>query len=248
MGASRGSSLRAIGAIGALPVAKITKLSFVDVSPSIVAQLNETSAISRVIGVSTSAAIGASVAMNDSIVAMSGWIIPAPFAMPVIVTGTPSTATRREAPFGTVSVVMIADTAANQWSGANAVHATGNAASIFSTGSGSMMTPVENGSTWCDLQPSSDATAAQVVSAAAIPAAPVPAFALPALTTNARIALDRARWLRQTCTGAAQNRFRVNTPEAFVPASNTATSRSSRFQALIAAGAVPRATPGIASS
>ena len=29
--------------------------------------------------------------MNDSIVAMSGWIIPAPFAMPVTVTGTPST-------------------------------------------------------------------------------------------------------------------------------------------------------------
>ena len=39
---------RAIGAIGALPVAAITKLSLVDVSPSIVAQLNETSAISRV--------------------------------------------------------------------------------------------------------------------------------------------------------------------------------------------------------
>ena len=52
--------------------------------------------------------------MNDSIVAMSGWIMPAPFAMPVTVTGTPSTVTRRDAPFGTVSVVMIAFAAANQ--------------------------------------------------------------------------------------------------------------------------------------
>ena len=36
--------------------------------------------------------------------------------MPVTVTGTPSIAIRRDAPFGTVSVVMIADTASNQWS------------------------------------------------------------------------------------------------------------------------------------
>ena len=72
IGARRGSSARAIGAIGALPVAKITKLSFVEVSPSIVAQLNDTSAISRVSCRSNVTATGASVAMNDSIVAISG--------------------------------------------------------------------------------------------------------------------------------------------------------------------------------
>jgi hypothetical protein len=55
-----------------LPVAASTKLSLVDVSPSTVAPLNETSATSRAIGVSTAAAIGASVATKDSIVAMSG--------------------------------------------------------------------------------------------------------------------------------------------------------------------------------
>jgi hypothetical protein len=76
--------------------------------------LNDAAAISRVAPSSKRAAIGASVAMNDSIVAMSGWIIPDPLAIPVTVTGTPSIATSREAPFGTVSVVMIAETALNQ--------------------------------------------------------------------------------------------------------------------------------------
>ena len=128
-------------------MAAITKLSLVEVSPSIVAQLNEAAAISRVALARRRPAIGASVATNDSIVAMSGWIIPEPFAIPVTVTGTPSITIRRDAPFGTVSVVMIADTASNQWSGASAPCAAGNAATIFSTGSGSMITPVENGST-----------------------------------------------------------------------------------------------------
>ena len=67
--------------------------------------------------------------------------------MPVTVTGTPSIAIRRDAPFGTVSVVMMADTASNQRSPASASRAAGSAATIFSTGSGSMMTPVENGRT-----------------------------------------------------------------------------------------------------
>ena len=42
---------------------------------------------------------------------------------------------------------MIADTAANQPSAASAARAAGSAATIFATGSGSMITPVENGST-----------------------------------------------------------------------------------------------------
>ena len=70
----------------------------------------------------------ASVAMNASIVAMSGWIMPAPLAMPVTVTGTPATSTRREAPLGTVSVVMIALAAANQPSARAAVRAAGKRA------------------------------------------------------------------------------------------------------------------------
>ena len=185
--------------------------------------------------------------MNDSIVAMFGWIIPAPLAMPVTVIGTPSTTMRRDAPLGTVSVVMIADTAANQLSGRAAPFAAGSAATSRATGSGSMITPVENGSTSCIVHPTMLATAAQVVSASASPLAPVPALALPALTTSARSEAppvpSRARWRRQTVTGAAQKRFWVNTPAATVPGSNSATSTSSRAQFLIFAAAVPSATP-----
>ncbi len=190
-------------------------------------------------------------ATNDSIVAMSGWIIPEPLAMPVTVTGTPSTATRRDAPLGTVSVVMIADTAANQWSGASAAFACGSAATIFATGSGSMITPVENGRTASGAQPSAAATAAQVASASAMPGAPVPALALPALTISARRpwaappSADRCR--RQTVTGAAQKRFRVNTPAAVVPCSNATSRTSSRCQFLIRAAAAPSVTPATGS-
>jgi hypothetical protein len=62
---------------------------------------------------------------------------------------------------------------------------------IFASGSGSMITPVENGSTSAMVQPSMLATAAQVFSAAAKPGSPVPALALPALTTSARTGAPR---------------------------------------------------------
>ena len=46
--------------------------------------------------------------MKDSIVAMSGAIMPAPLAMPQMVTALEPTRTMAAAPFGNVSVVMIA--------------------------------------------------------------------------------------------------------------------------------------------
>ena len=185
-GRSRGSAIERSGVSGTCPVDAITKLSLVDVSPSTVAQLNETSAISRAIAVRMSAGIGASVARNESIVAMFGWIIPEPFAIPVTVIGTPSTIVRRDAPLGTVSVVMIDRAASNQPSLRAAACATGSAATIFSNGSGSMITPVENGRTSSGAQRSNSPTAAHVDRAALSPGWPVPAFALPALTISAR--------------------------------------------------------------
>ena len=55
-------------------------------------------------------------------VAMFGWIMPAPFAMPVIVTVSPPISTRRDTAFGTVSVVMIARAAGSQLSSLRAAH------------------------------------------------------------------------------------------------------------------------------
>ena len=73
--------------------------------------------------------------------------MPEPLAMPVTVIGTPSTSTRSEAPFGTVSVVMIARAAACHPCSASAAPQAGRALTILSSGNGSMITPVENGST-----------------------------------------------------------------------------------------------------
>ena len=111
-----------------------------------------------------------------------------------------------------------------------------------------MITPVENGSTCSIGHASIDATAAAVVPASAMPRSPVPAFALPALTTSARSCPLAARCLRHTITGAAQKRFRVNTPAATVPGSQTTRSTSLRSHFLIRPAAAPSATPGTGSS
>ena len=80
-----------------------------------------------------------------------------------------------------------------------------------------MMTPVEKGSTSYSAQSSARATAAQQARASSVPGWPVPALALPALISSARVICPLARCSRLTITGAAQNRFRVNTPAARDP-------------------------------
>ena len=89
-----------------------------------------------------------------------------------------------------------------------------------STGSGSMITPVENGSTCAGVaaeQPRE--LARRSARARASPSSPVPALALPVLTTSARIGCaGQRRCSLQTITGAAQKRFCVNTPATVAPA------------------------------
>ena len=76
-------------------------------------RLNEASAAALTQLVRAALALtGASVATNPSIVAMFGWIMPAPFAMPVTVTVRAVDRVARDAAFGTVSVVMIGFAAA----------------------------------------------------------------------------------------------------------------------------------------
>ena len=183
---------------------------------------------------------------------MSGWIIPAPLATPVTVIGVPSIVTRRDVALGTVSVVMIAFAAASHPSLRTADCAAGSEATTRSTGNGSMITPVENGSTCSAVQPTRRAALAQVARAASSPCSPVPALALPALITSARKSSRRSccawRCARQITTGAAQKRFCVKTPAAIEPGSATISTTSSRIQLLIFAAAVPRAMPGTGNS
>ena len=70
----------------AAPVAKASKVSDVEVSPSIVTALKLSTTPSAMRRCSAGAAIGASVNTKASMVAMSGAIMPAPLAMPQMVT------------------------------------------------------------------------------------------------------------------------------------------------------------------
>ena len=129
-------------------------------------------------------------------VAMFGLIMPAPLLMPVMVTVWPPMVTVRDAAFGWVSVVMIASAALNQLSSFRFSMAAGRPATIFSTGSGSRITPVENGRICCGVaaeQAGQRGAGLRALSPG--PISPVPALALPVLTTSARIgappAVDR---------------------------------------------------------
>ena len=174
---------------------------------------------------------------------MFGRIIPAPLLMPVMLTVAPSITTCRLNALATVSVVMIPSAARSQLSGLASANAAARPATIRSTGKGSMMTPVENGSTCWGDSASCRASASQVDLARLSPSSPVPALALPVLMTIARID-PRARWSRHTCTGAAQTRFCVNTPATEAPSSIRTTVRSLRLALRMPASATPRRTPG----
>src|SRR5258708_1557694 len=174
---------------------------------------------------------------------MSGRIIPAPLAIPVTVASLAPICARRDRALGTVSVVMIASAARAQLSSRRAAREAGRRATSRSTGSGSMITPVENGRTWRGSHPISVAASSQLALAPAIPVFPVPALALPVLTSRARGALPEARCSFATCTGAAQKRFCVNTPETRAPSASDIRSRSLRPDFLMPDSAMPSLTP-----
>src|SRR5262245_12020692 len=213
--------------------------SLVAVSPSTVMQLNERAAALPATLRSALPGSAASVATKPSIVAMSGRIMPAPFAMPVTTASPVDSRTLREKALGTVSVVMIASAAASQ--SLESSSAFGSAATILSAGSGSMITPVEKGRICFGSQPRWLASASQTSRARLSPSAPVPALALPVLTTSARTSFLTCSFAR--ITGAAQNRFCVNTPATCEPGARRITSRSLRPGFLMPAIAMPRPTP-----
>ena len=99
--------------------------------------------------------MAASVATKPSMVAIFGLNHAGALAMPVRVTVLPPSSTWREAALGRMSVVMIAFGGVGPAAGA----ALRQGADDFSNGSGSRITPVENGSTCSAWQPSCSATA-----------------------------------------------------------------------------------------
>ena len=78
-------------------------------------------------------------------VAISGLIIPEPFATPVIVTNCPAILTWELTILGLVSVVIIAVAALSHSPGVNLDDASATASATLLIGKNSPITPVENG-------------------------------------------------------------------------------------------------------
>ncbi|ETH61083.1 hypothetical protein L553_3443 [Bordetella pertussis I036] len=140
-------------------------------------------------------------------------------------------------------MVMMPWAAPYQPSARRSATAAGRPAVRRSIGSGSRITPVENGRICSAGTSSSLPSAAQVSWAFFRPGAPVPALALPVLTTRARIGPPWARCASHTCTGAARKRLRVNTPATALPGARRNTVRSRRPALRMPASATPISTP-----
>ena len=172
-------------------------------------------------------AIGASVNTNASMVAISGAIIPAPLAMPLMVTFALPSFTVAVATFGKVSVVMIALAAAIQPSGAAFCASVPSTPLNLLASSGSPITPVEARKISSALQPTAFAAIDAVSVVAWRPVLPVKALALPEFTTSAR-ASPPLSLARHHSTGADGHFDWVKTPATEVPLSITASSTSVR--------------------
>src|SRR5690349_9302882 len=131
---------------------------------------------------------------------MLGAIIPEPLQKPLSRTLVPSIIAVAVAPFGNVSVVMIARAAGSQLSAESSGRTCGKAALIRSAGGGSPITPVDEMNTSFGSQAKRRAAVAAVLSTTARPARPVKTLALPELTTIARTR-PRGRHSRHQITG-----------------------------------------------
>jgi hypothetical protein len=158
----------------------------------------------------------ASVKTKDSMVAMSGAIMPAPLAKPQIVTGSAPIRAMAAAPLGNVSVVMMAVAASCQAPGAALATSRSMTASNRVASSGSPITPVDARNTCEGLQPAALAAMSAVSLVAVRPDLPVKALALPELTTRA-LATPALRCARHQSTGAEGHFERVKTPATVVP-------------------------------
>src|SRR5512141_1674028 len=156
---------------------------------------------------------------------MFGAIIPAPFAIPPIVIVRPPARIFRIPRFGKASVVQIASPAPAIPRGERRATRPGRAATIFSTGSGAPLTPVEPIRSESTGRPRAMPAAREVSRTARIPTAPVQAFALPLFATIPR-SRERERSAFPQTTGAAATLFRVKTTAETHGRSLTTSARS----------------------
>ena len=209
------------------PVANRSSVSDVEVSPSIVTALNVSVTSSFSSARNTGAEIAASVKTKASIVAMSGAIMPAPFAKPLIRTLALPSFTAALASFGNVSVVMMAFAASSHACACARFARSSSTPLNFEASSGSPITPVEARKISPVEQPAAFAASFAVNATCAFPVLPVKALALPELTTSAR-ALPPRNFSRHHSTGADGHFERVVTPATVVPGSSSTRRTSVR--------------------
>mmetsp|Transcript_23991 Transcript_23991/g.78202 ORF Transcript_23991/g.78202 Transcript_23991/m.78202 type:complete len:420 (+) Transcript_23991:752-2011(+) len=192
-----------------LSLEKRTSESEVDWSASMDMQLKEASAAAASMRCSSARGTATSVSTKESMVAMSGSIMPAPLAVPTM--EPPAAEARRS--LGYRSVVMMARAAGSMLSRCSSAAAAGTASAISPTGSRQPITPVEAGST--DEAPpgseSASAAAAQTASESPTPSLPEHTFEILLLTTMACRSPPAASRFRPTVTGAPQKAFLVKT-------------------------------------
>ena len=232
------------------PLASASTVSLVDVSPSTVMWLKDSFTAAHSTSRKTVGATAASVVMKASMVAMRGWIIPAPLATPARQTDRTPASVRNTQDFENVSVVLMARATSSALSVDRFRERAGSWSRMRSSFSGTPMTPVEATRTWRGEIPSSFAAARALSSEVRSPSAPVQALAFPELTTTAR-AQPRVslRWRRESSTGAAATRLVVNMPAAAVSRASEKINARSRAPATFlipAAMAAARKPRGVA--
>src|SRR3990172_6765693 len=221
-----GSSGERSNAAPAAPVASRKIVSLVLVSPSTLIRLKDRPTAKRSARWSSGGSTAASVVTSESVVAMRGWIIPAPLAMPPSVTACPPISIWTAPVLGNASVVRIASAACSPCGPSDAASA-GIPLRSRSLGSGTPIPPVLATSTRAREMPRARATRSTISHASRRPCSPVQALALPLLITTA---WARPPWTcsRLTSTGAACTRFVVKQAAAAARAAVTTNAQSGR--------------------
>ena len=196
-----------ISPLPASPLARIATISLVDVSPSTLSMLKVFCTSWLRAFCSMAAEMAASVVRNTSMVAMLGWIMPLPLAMPPIRQVLPSISNSTATFFMTVSVVMMALAASSSPVSDNRLTSLSMPLAMGVMFSFWPMTPVEAITMSSLLMPSFSAARLLIFSAISMPSL-LQVLALPLLQSTAW-AMPSAIWFLVTVKGAPFTRFVV---------------------------------------
>ena len=196
----------------AAPLARMAKVSLVEVSPSTEIMLKVFSVTWWMALSSMAGLMAQSVVTKQSMVAMLGWIMPLPLEMPPTFTVLPPISTSAAASLGRVSVVMMAVAAAWEPWALKDFTSSGMPAWMGSMGSTWPMTPVEATTTSWGSMPRAWAAKSHMAWAFSTPSA-LQVLALPELQMTA-LAAPSAMFFWVTRMGAPFTRFWVYTAAA----------------------------------